>query len=228
MSFGTTEDEVVEHIVTLKRWQDDFLKSPCGVVGEGFMSQVMSFPSFSIRNVIRTSGQSGENLTINFEFSMVDYIKSVVSEKARKALEARARKKPTSPGMWKGWIILSPDEGWTVQAYGTGEWSPGVSGRTVEITYGDRRDGFSLPRRITVSEPGGRVEHSRLIASIFGRSRKRVYPFSLRPSGTRRFAPSRAQNRLAVVLFLGAFVAFCMAFALKYYAKRLNKKRMLA
>jgi len=223
MSLGTTGDEDAENTV---RAVNRILRAPCGAFAGPTMLRTMSFPSFAVRNVTRTPGQNGDNLLIDFEFDLADDKNVTISKRRNRAPAAQGKALSTGPSKWKGWIEVSPNDGWAVQAYGGGEGAGRATSIHQEIAYGEHRDGLPLPRRITWFEPVRATTRWLDIESIeFGRRPESEYTLSFYGIPEIGASPrARGENRLAVVIFLFAFVAFSVALALKFYAKRLRKE----
>jgi len=99
----------------------------------------------------------------------------------------------------------------------------------LQIVYDATRGGVPLPRRISSSYPGVATIRTLDIENIeFGPLPESEFTLSAYglPELDASHRPKRG-NRLAVVLFLGAFVALSIALALKYYARRIKKNMII-
>ena len=219
-SFGSTGDQYVKTILT--RSIDDILGSTCGAFGAGvFMSQIMTFPSFSISRVTKITGQGGaDKLLIEFEWDPADDKHPAIPRKGRNdnAAKGKPRQAPRKRG---NWIEVSPNEGWVVQGNGLNR-SRLWRGPRREIVYGEPRSGIPLPRRISIFHPESFRTLVLDIESIdFGPISESEFTLSSyglpELDGSPR--PGRG-NRLAYGMFIGAFVLLSIALALKYYARR--------
>ncbi len=189
-SYGTPGDEDNNKILT--RSIDDLLRAPCGVLVWGglHMTRILSFPSFSITDVAKRPGRSGDNLLIEFTFDVRD----------NPAYPAAAMTRIEKSGkrviyVKKRWIETSPSEGWTIQACGHNR-SLGRLDFRQEIEYGEtlRRDSDSEPRsrpRPPDGENNGAGDREN---RFWPDPREPVHRFGLRPSGTRRPAPGEARE----------------------------------
>ena len=155
------------------------LKAPCGTGRGPSMLQTTSFPSFSVSKVTRTPDQNGDNLLIDFEYDLADDKDGTEPKRRKRALAAKVEAKSTRRSKWKGWIEVSPNDGWAVRAYGAGEGAGRATSIHQEIVYGERRDGQPLPRRITRFEPVRATTLWLDIESIeFGRRPENEYTLS--------------------------------------------------
>jgi len=221
-SFGAPNDQEANENLGLRNWHDDFVRSLFGLVGGHPMSRIMRFPSFSVTRVTRKPGRSGDNLVIDFQYDLADDKNRVVPESIIKALAAEG-KKPAMRGMWKGWIEFSPNEAWAVQARGGGDSSLRAKNRRLEIEYGEQRDGVPLPSRITLVELSGRTTTLDVEGTEFGPIPPSQFTLSAYGLPELDASPgAKRQNRLPVVLFLGALAALSTAIVLRYCAKRLR------
>jgi hypothetical protein len=217
-SFGQTNDEQINN--KLIRVVDDILRAPCGVFPGGlYMSRILSYPSFTIRKITRTSGQRGDHLLIDFEWDARDnehYLEG-------KALAEKSGKKVLNTK--RMWIETSPDEGWAIQASGRtardGSHPPIYPRQDIE--YGATRDGVPIPLRVRYSDP--------LVprTTVFEVEKLEFGPisaseFTLSAYGLPELEPrARRENRLAYYLLLGGVVALCVAIALRYGVNRSKK-----
>ncbi len=223
-SFGSTEDEAANSI--LSGTIDEFLRAPCGVFAGGlYMSRIMSFPSFSIRRVTRTQGRRGDNLLIEFEFDPFDNKEYFES---RPDLRIKAGQRNTTKAARKSrlWIEASPNEGWAIQGRGRDRLRGSKDPAHQVIAYGEARGGVPLPRRVSNYYPGvGRTRVFEIEKIEFGPIPESAFTLSAYGLPELGASPRARQDiRLAVVLFVGAFVALSIALVLRYAASRVRKE----
>lgn len=194
------------------------------LAGGLYMSQIMTYPSFSIRKVTRTAGQIGDNLLIEFEFDPrdnPDSSKTTVTPKAIQGATPKAARKS------RHWIETSPNQAWAVQAQGMDR-SRGLRdpGRK-EIAYSGSLGEVPMLRRVSIHLPAVGTTRVLEVQKIeFGPIPERE--FTLSAYGLPELNTSsrgRAQNHLAMALFLGALVALFVAIALRFLSTRPARKR---
>jgi hypothetical protein len=215
-SFGAASDEGTN--ATVNYWHNDFLEAPCGIFGGRHMSELMSLPSFSIRKVTATPGPGGEKLLVEFEYAPGDLRDFAIPKRADPVKASRNR---------QCWIELSPNNDWSVHAYGPGP-GPTIGGparRRLDVVYGQPRNGIAIPQRIIVSEPVARrtqtfecgsVDFAPLPASEFTLGFYGLPELSASPRSAR-------WSRAGVAAFVVALAALSASIALKYYGNARKK-----
>lgn len=212
----------------VRNWEWDFLRAPCVYwSGTATLAEMMSYPSFSIDKIDTVREGDHEHLLADFEFDLADDKKRVIPERIKSQLAARGLK-PSMKGMVRGWFQVSPDEDWSIYAFGVGSHSQKpFRGARRRIEYNRSRDGAMLPHRIILDQPPVSKRTTLQIESIdFATVPERE--FTLSAYGLPELGqPTRPMSaiRPGTLAIGGAVVALLAAIALKYSAWRFRNRQ---
>jgi hypothetical protein len=150
-----------------------------------------------------------------------DHIKVSLDLNPSRVLEATGKKTSAPQRRVQAWLILSPDEGWSVRAIGVGSDEDRQAPRIV-IDYRGEHEGLPLPSRISFIQPGRHVRKD-LEIERFETGPVPEDEFELPAYGLpniEQSPKSRLEDRPALLFLGGAIACSLLSLALRFYGKR--------
>ena len=114
---------------------DSLLRSPFSFLSEP-ISRTMSSGALSIEGITRVESQGRECLKINYRV-----------DSSRLEWEGTA-KAASKAGWGRGWIVVSPDDGWVIHEFVTFPENSPERRAVKRITYGVKEHGITVPTRV--------------------------------------------------------------------------------